>query len=68
MKVTINTTSGQAHTGDLPAESTVADAIIAFDIPRETTGLAAIDGKLIPAEYVLSDGDVVEVFPVIIGG
>jgi len=53
---------------DVPEGSTVLDAINAAGILLDEAGIAVVDGRAVPREYPLSDGDVVKILPVIIGG
>jgi sulfur carrier protein ThiS len=52
----------------MPADSTVTDAIIAAGIPWDEAGVVVLAGNLIRRDYQLSDGDVIKIHPVIIGG
>ena len=53
---------------DLPEKSTVADVLKALPLPPDETGLAAIGGKAVKRDYVLSDGECVKIYPAIING
>ena len=53
---------------DMPDDTTVADAIIAAGIPRDEAGAIMLDGNLIQKNRRLSDGDVIKIHPIIIGG
>jgi len=48
--------------------SSAADAIAALGIPPEEAGMVAVGGKAVSKGYVLSEGDVLKIYPVIIGG
>lgn len=74
MKIIVETGAWAARytqrelTLDMPEKSTVADAVRAAKIPEDEAGIAVIDGKAVMGDYVLSDGDVLRIHPVIIGG
>ncbi|MCL2408075.1 MAG: MoaD/ThiS family protein [Oscillospiraceae bacterium] len=52
----------------MPDDSTVTDAIIAAGIPRDEAGVVVLNGDLIQKSHRLSDGDIIKIHPVIIGG
>jgi len=52
----------------MPDGLTVADAIRATRIPEDEAGIAIVGGKAVPREQRLSDGDVLKIHPVIVGG
>ena len=75
MKVTVRTGSWarqymprETAELQLPEGAAVADAIGRLDIPPQEIGLVALDGKAVPLQTPLAEGDIVRVFPVIIGG
>ena len=75
MKITVETGNWAARyvdesvlTLDMPEDTTVADVIDAIGIPAEETGIIVVDGKAVARDCVLSDGDVLKIYPVIIGG
>ena len=75
MKITLETTSWAARyvdersvTLEMPEGAVVADAIAASGIPADEAGIAVIDGKAAARGHRLADGDVVRVYPVIVGG
>ena len=75
MKITIETgrwaaryTDNETVCIDMPEQSTVADVIEALKLPSDETGIAAINGNAVPREHVLSDGDILKIYPAIIGG
>ena len=53
---------------DMPEGSTVFDAITAAKIPEAEAGITVINGKAVPKKQVLSDGAVIKVHPIIVGG
>ena len=53
---------------NMPDHSTVADALKTSALPSDEAGMAIIGGKSVAREHTLSDGDVMKVYPVIIGG
>ena len=53
---------------DMPEGSTVFDVIIAAKIPEAEAGITVINGKVVPKKQVLSDGAIIKVHPIIIGG
>ena len=46
----------------------ISDALVALGIPLNEIGLTAIDGKAVPRETKLRDGDRIRIFPVIVEG
>ncbi|MCL1820202.1 MAG: MoaD/ThiS family protein [Oscillospiraceae bacterium] len=70
MKVTALFTGNTAEPRslELHSESTVADVITLLGIPGDEAGLTVINGKAVSHQTLLSDGDTVKIFPVIIGG
>ena len=52
----------------LPENSTVADALKTLDLPPDETGMVLIGGKAATREQPLSEGDLLKIYPVIIGG
>ena len=53
---------------NLPEYITVADVLKMLPLPPDETGLAAIDGKAVKRDYLLSDGDCVKIYPAIVNG
>jgi len=53
---------------NLPEGATVADIVVSSGIPTDEAGIASIGGNAVSRDYRLSDGDVVKLFPVIVGG
>ena len=53
---------------DMPADATVADAIITAGIPQDEAGVVVLNGNLIPKNHRLSNGDFIKIYPIIIGG
>ena len=75
MKVTLVTGSwakryvaGESVVLDVPERSTVADVLKASALPLDEAGMALTGGRPVTQEHVLSDGDVLKIYPVIIGG
>ena len=75
MKITVDTGKWAIrYTGiesvciDLPEQSTVADVINNLKLPPDETGISAINGNAVPREHVLLNGDVLKIYPAIIGG
>jgi len=74
IEVTIRAPWAARHTGapelilNIEGGSTVADATIRAGIPRDDIGILTIKNEIIPPSTILSDGDILEVFPQIIGG
>ena len=58
----------RALTLELPKDATVSDIVSSVGIPADEAGIAVLGGKAIARGYVLSDGDVVTIHPVIVGG
>lgn len=59
---------GDSATLDLPEGSTVADAMRSLGIPADLEGLTVVNGRDAPPDQVLTDGDVLSVFPPLAGG
>ncbi len=53
---------------DLPEESDALAAAIAAGIPESEIGIITMNARKIDSSTALSEGDTIEVFPVIIGG
>jgi len=53
---------------ELPANAVAQDTLAALGIPPAEVGLFAVNGTTAPSTTALSDGDVVRIFPVIMGG
>ena len=53
---------------EMPEGSTIADIVTAIKIPPEEAGLAVINGTSVTKEHTPSDGDVITIHPIIIGG
>ena len=75
MKITVETGSWAARYVDdrfialeMPQDATVADVIAASGIPVDEAGIAVIGGKAATRGHRVSDGDVVKIHPVIVGG
>jgi len=60
--------SGRVISLKLPEGATVADVIRTAGIPEDEAGITVIGGKVVTLECRLSDGDVLKIHPVIIGG
>ena len=52
----------------LPGGASVSDALSSLPIPLDEIGLVSLNGKASPRGAPLSDGDTLEILPVIIGG
>ena len=52
----------------MPEHSTVADVLKLTALPQDETGMTMIEGKNVAPEHPVTDGDVLKVYPVIIGG
>ena len=52
----------------LPEGSTAEDALKTLPLPMDEIGLIIIDGQSVKWDFALSNGDVLKVYPVIIGG
>ena len=75
MKITVETgrwaaryLSEEITSIELPEQSTAADVIETLKLPPEETGIISIKGNAIPREHILSCGDVIKIYPTIIGG
>jgi len=53
---------------EISENSTVADAISAVGIPASEAGIVVLDGKAVPKDHLLSNGDEIKIHPLIIGG
>jgi len=53
---------------DLDEGATVADATSKLTIPTDEVGIVTLKGEVKNEGYVLSDGDIITVFPVVLGG
>jgi molybdopterin converting factor small subunit len=56
------------YPADLPPGSTVADALRALRVPRDKPTILLVNGRHASIEHVLSDGDILSVFPPVAGG
>ena len=52
----------------VPAHTTVAEALEKIPLPPDETGLTVIGGKAVARDHILSDRDILKVYPMIIGG
>ena len=59
---------GDSVTLDLPDGTTVGQVIESLEIPADLDCLRVVNGRDAPPEQVLSDGDVLSVFPPLAGG
>jgi sulfur carrier protein ThiS len=48
--------------------TTVSGLLEMLPVPPDEIGMAAIEGRVVPRDTVLQDGDAVELLPAIIGG
>ena len=53
---------------NIPKQSTVAGALKQLPVPIDEIGVTALNGKAVKHEQALAEGDVLQIFPVIIGG
>ena len=67
MKITVKYLKGRSEM-DLPEGSTLEDAIFAGGLPTDDIGFGVINGKAVPKDYTLADGDEVTLYPSIVGG
>ena len=49
-------------------KATVADILQSLPIPAAEVGLTAVNGRAADRRFALNDGDVVKLYPVIVGG
>ena len=75
MKITVETGKWAARYMEEPliimeAEpgDTVEDIIDELGIPQDEAGMAVIGGEGVAKTYIVKDGDVIKIHPVIIGG
>lgn len=52
----------------LPEGSTVAAALAMLPLPSAEVGMTAINGQAVRQSFLLSEGDLLKIYPVIIGG
>ncbi len=60
--------AGDSVTLDLPDGTTVAEVIRSLGIPSPPECLTVANGRDVPSEYRLVDGDVLSLFPPLAGG
>ena len=53
---------------DIAEGSTATDIVAVLKIPVEEAGLAVLNGKAVAKNHTFSDGDVVTLHPIIVGG
>ena len=53
---------------ELPESAVVEDVLELICIPSEEVGLFSINGKAVPQETALLEGDAIRVFPLVMGG
>jgi len=53
---------------ELPESSTVADMLKVLPLPPGETGFAAIGGRAVRRDHVLSEGDRIVIYPLIAEG
>ena len=46
----------------------IYDALAELAVPADEIGLTSVNGKAFPRDYILNDGDNLEIFPVIVDG
>lgn len=61
-------TKGFSFTRELPAESSLSDLFEALKLPPDMSKMVIIDGRITSEDYLLHDGDIVNIFPPIAGG
>ena len=59
---------GDSVTLELPDGTTVGQVVESLEIPADLDCLRVVNGRDAPPEQVLSDGDVLSVFPPLAGG
>jgi len=65
MKISLETWNGTFEV-ELPEGATINDIIEKSGVTE--AGLAVINGRAVPKDFVLNDGDVVKLHPPILGG
>ncbi|GAB6156048.1 MoaD/ThiS family protein [Desulfosporosinus burensis] len=53
---------------DLPDASRVVDVLLPLNIPLEEVAICLVNGRDVNEQHVLSDGDVIALFPPVGGG
>ena len=53
---------------DVPEQSTVGSVLGMLPLPPDETGMVTIADKAVKDGFLLSDGDSMKIYPVIIGG
>jgi len=53
---------------DISEGATTADIAAALAIPLEEAGLAVLNGKAVAKNHAFSNGDVITLHPIIVGG
>lgn len=53
---------------DCTVESTVVDVLSSLKLLQSELGVILINGRVIDSSYILSNGDVLSIFPLIAGG
>ena len=65
VEITANSKTAQLA---LKEGSDISDAIAMLDIPPDEVGITAVNGKAVPRETKLRDGDRIKIYPVIVDG
>jgi len=68
MAGTDNVPTVGSYTMELPNNATIKDAIVAAGIPYTAVGFATIAGTAVRKDSSLKDGDIVALYPPIVGG
>ncbi|ABA87715.1 molybdopterin biosynthesis sulfur carrier protein [Syntrophotalea carbinolica DSM 2380] len=74
MKITVKLFAGfrdnrfKVAEQDVPEAATVSDILTALDISGPELGVALINGRHVPPEHVLVDGETLSLFPKVGGG
>lgn len=74
MKITVKLFAGfrdnrfKAAEQEYPDATTVGDILTALDIKGPELGVALINGRHVPPEHVLQDGQTLSLFPKVGGG
>lgn len=61
-------TKGNAFQTEVPAGMVATDVLKQFDVPLGDDSVVVINGRTLPDDYILQEGDVVCAFPAVGGG
>ena len=53
---------------DVPFGSTVGDVVMGLDLPPEHVDILLVNGRHVDREYLLQDGDLLSLLPMVEGG